>query len=100
MDIRRKKIIKSSVFESVEKLLESARLEYSLPNHGRSSRYVEMAFDLIKKNKIRLPKNLKNSFCKKCLNIWIPQETVRLSFDMKNSALRLSCLMCQSSKRI
>ncbi len=99
MDIRRKKIIKSSVFESVEKLLELARLEYSKPNHGRSNRYVEMAFELIKKNRLRLPKNLKNSFCKKCYSIWLPTQSVRLWYDMNNSCLRLSCMGCESSKR-
>ncbi|MGV8085825.1 MAG: hypothetical protein ACP5N9_06265 [Candidatus Bilamarchaeum sp.] len=100
MDIRRKKIINSSVSESVEKLLESARLEYPKSEGGRAKRYVQMAFELIKKNKIRLPKNLKNSFCKKCFQLWVPQETVSLWFDSNNNCLRIFCIDCGYKKRI
>ncbi len=99
MDNRRKKIIKSSAKSSVKELVSKAFDQYRQNNAGRSRRYIKMAMDLLTKNRIRLPKELKNSFCKKCHLVWIPGKTVRVTFDKKHSCLRLRC-ECGYSKRI
>ena len=99
MDNRRKKLIKSSVRASIEKLIGSAQKAYRQGHKERSERYVRMALDLVKKHKIRLPKSLKNSFCKKCHVIWIPKKTVTVSYDAKNHCLRVKC-KCGYSKRL
>ncbi|MBU1758351.1 ribonuclease P Rpr2/Rpp21/SNM1 subunit, partial [Patescibacteria group bacterium] len=74
MDNRRKKLIKTSVRDSIKKLVDHARDAYKKKQPARSKRYVKMAFDLLKKHKIKLPKELKNSFCRKCFLIWIPNK--------------------------
>lgn len=99
MSKKPKKIIKSSVRQSVMDLISQARKSYKQGNKVRSKRYIQMALDLIKKHKIRLPKELKNSFCKKCMLIWIPGDTIRVVYDKKNAYLRLTC-DCGHSKRI
>ncbi len=99
MHSKRKSIIKSSVRQSIERLLDRARKEHSGANASRSRRYVEMAFQLLKKNKVKLPKELRNSFCRKCRQVWIPGKTATVSFDRKNNCLRIRC-MCGHSKRL
>lgn len=100
MDSKRKSIINSSVLTSIDKLLDQARRAYGAGNLDRSKRYVEMAFDLLKKHKARLPKEMKNSFCRKCKMIWIPGKTVTVAYDRKNDYLRVSCNSCGYSKRL
>ena len=99
MDSRRKNIIKSSVRTSIEKLLGQARKAYQSGNEERSRRYVRMSFDLLKKNKVSLPRELRNSFCRKCMLIWLPGDTVKVYFDRKNGCLRVRC-RCGHSKRL
>jgi ribonuclease P protein subunit RPR2 len=83
----------------MEKLLEQARSAYGSGDPERSKRYVRMAFDLLKKNKVRLPRELRNSFCRKCMLIWIPGKTATVSFDRMNGCLRVRC-QCGHSKRL
>lgn len=99
MDIRRKRIIKSSVSASITKLLWQARSAYASGKAERSKRYVTMAMDLLKKHKIKLPKEMKNSFCRKCGLIWVPGTTVTVTYDKRNDYLRVSC-RCGYSKRL
>jgi RNase P subunit RPR2 len=99
MDNRRKKVIKSSVHSSIKKLLEQARDAYKKKDMECSRKYVKMAFNLLKKNKVKLPKELRNSFCKKCYMIWIPAKTVTVVYDKKDNCLRLRC-RCGHSKRL
>lgn len=94
-----KKIIKESARDSVKKLIEEARKAYEKGQKERSKKYVKMAHDLIKKNKIKLPKELKNSYCKKCFAIWIPGQTIKVSFDKRHNCLRIIC-ECGHKKRI
>ncbi|MEW6748303.1 MAG: hypothetical protein AB1295_01195 [Candidatus Micrarchaeota archaeon] len=98
MHSKRKTIIKSSVITSIRKLLDQARKAAS-KSPARSKRYVDMAFDLLKKNKVRLPKELRNSFCRKCHLIWIPAKTMTAYYDKKNDCLRVRC-RCGATKRL
>jgi ribonuclease P protein subunit RPR2 len=98
MDSRRKNIIKSSVRSSIEKLLGEARKSFG-SDPVRSKRYVGMAFELLKKNKVRLPRELSNSFCRKCHSVWIPGKSVTVYYDKKTDALRVRCT-CGFSKRL
>jgi ribonuclease P protein subunit RPR2 len=100
MDIRRKKVIKASVRSSLEKLLSLASKAYDAGKKERSDRYVKMSMDLLKKHKIKLQKELKNSFCRKCLTIWIPGKTVTAYYDRKTDCLRVRCNRCGYSKRL
>lgn len=99
MRSRQKSIIKSSVRSSIEKLLDRARAAYDAGQQGRSKRYVKMAFDLLKKHRVRLPRQFRNSFCRKCLTLWVPGKTMVASYDRKNNCLRARC-SCGHSKRL
>lgn len=99
MDSKRKAIIKSSVRSSIEKLIGQARKAYSSDKPERSRRYIQMAFDLLKKHKTKLPEELRNSFCRKCHLVWIPEKTIRVAYDRKNNCLRVHC-KCGFSKRL
>jgi ribonuclease P protein subunit RPR2 len=99
MDTRRKKVIKSSVRESIAKLIDKARDAYKSKEPSKSRRYVKMAFELLKKHKVRLPKELRNSFCRKCFLVWIPGKTVKVTYDRRNDCLRLTC-SCGHTKRV
>jgi RNase P subunit RPR2 len=99
MDIRRKKVIKASVRSSIGKLLDQARKAHDAGKKERSSRYVKMAMDLLKKHKTKLPKELKNSFCRKCGALWIPGRTATIFFDRKAGCLRVKC-RCGFTKRV
>lgn len=99
MQSSRKSLIKSSVRPSIGKLLEQARKAYASGSESRSKRYVEMAFDLLTKHKAKLPKELRNSFCRKCHLIWVPGQSATVTFDRKNDCLRIKC-RCGHSKRL
>lgn len=99
MDNRRKKIIKATAKASVEQLLKKAQEKFNDGNLARSKRYVKMAMDIITKNRTRLPKELKNSFCKKCMAIWVPGKSVMVYFDKRIACLRIKC-SCGRSKRL
>lgn len=102
MDIRRGKLIKASTSLSINRLLDKAREERKSkkPDYEeRSKKYVKMAFELLKKNKVRLPKEIKNSFCRKCFVIWVPGDTVLVWYDKKEHCIRLTC-RCGFSKRV
>jgi ribonuclease P protein subunit RPR2 len=99
MDSKRKKVIKSSVNESVKKLVDQAQKAFREGKEERSKRYVQMALDLIKKHKVKLPPELKNSFCRKCHRVWIPGKSVIVSFDSKTHCLRVKC-KCGHTKRV
>ena len=68
-------------------------------NLNLTKRYVKMAFELKKKNRIRLPDELRNSFCKKCYALWIPARTITTWFDSKHDCIRLKC-ECGFTKRV
>jgi len=99
MSKKPKKIIKSSVRDSIKKLVSEAAAAFRSGKKDRSKRYVEMAMELVKKHKTKLPAELRNSFCRKCAVVWIPGKTVTLSFDKKNNCLRARCV-CGHSKRL
>ncbi len=99
MSKKPKKIIKTSVRDSIVKLISEATKAYRAGNEERSKRYVQMAMDLVKKHKVRVPAELKNSFCRKCHLVWIPAKTVKIAFDKKHNCLRATC-RCGHSKRL
>ncbi|MBI5223026.1 hypothetical protein HY990_01245 [Candidatus Micrarchaeota archaeon] len=99
MDNRKAKLIKASAKYSASALINFAISAYSENQNDRSRRYVKMALDTIKKNRVRLSAEDKNKLCKKCSTVWVPNKTVSLSFDQKNNLFRAMC-KCGFSKAI
>ncbi len=100
MDKRKsKKIIKETVSARIEHLLSEARNSYSL-HPERSERYLKLVWKLVEKYKVRLSKEQKLSFCKKCFVLWIPGKTVNVSFDLRHSVLQYECKKCGFVRRL
>jgi len=94
-----KKLIKSSVRSSIAHLIEQAESAWKRNQPERSKRYVGMAMDLVKKHKVRLSKEQRNKFCRKCHVWWVAGETLKLVYDQKHHLIRLKC-QCGHSKRL
>ena len=56
--------------------------------------YVRRAFDIKKRFRVRIGREEKFSFCRKCLCPWMPGRTVSISFDKRNKRVVYSCRMC------
>ncbi len=96
----RKKLIKSSVRQSVAKLLDEAASAWDSGKPERAKRYAEMTMDLVRKHKVRLTDDQKRRFCRKCLTWWVPNETVKLIFDKRHNVIRMKCAKCGYTRRL
>jgi len=94
-----KGLIKASVRQSIAALLKDAESAWTLKKPERSKRYAQMAMDLVRKHKVRLTKEQKGLFCRKCLVWWVPGGTVKLVYDKRHHLIRAIC-QCGHSKRI
>jgi len=95
-----KKLIKSSVRQSIDQLLDEAEKAWNPEKPGRSGRYAEMVMDLVKKHRIRLVGKQRNRFCKKCLAWWVPGETVTVILDAGNNPIRVRCNKCGYTRMV
>jgi len=59
-----------------------------------------MVMALVKKHKVRLTKEQKTRFCRKCFVWWEPGSTVKLAFDSRNNLIRAECLKCGHARRL
>jgi ribonuclease P protein subunit RPR2 len=67
-------------------------------NQALADRYVAMVWTLATKNNIRLPIELKRSFCRKCKSYWLPGKTVRIRIHQGKKIY--TCLVCKAIKRV
>ncbi len=56
-----------------------------------AKRYVQIAFGLVKKNRVKLSVKEKFSFCRKCLRPWVEGETVEIEDEGKLLAFKCAC---------
>jgi len=100
MDKRKsKKIIKEIVLGRIKTLLKEARSAYSI-HPERSERYLRLIWKLVEKYKVRLSREQKLSFCKKCFSLWVPGRNVEISFDQRHSVLEYKCKNCGFVRRL
>lgn len=90
MDNKTKKIIQKRMIELVNLAKKS--------NEKLAKRYIEIVLKYRDKNKVKIPKEIKNSFCKRCHIPWIPGKTVKIR-KMKGYIL-YTCLKCGYRKRV
>lgn len=93
----KKGMLEELTLERMYRLHELARKEFN--NHPeRSKRYVQLIRKLSERNKVRIPLEVKTSFCRKCNAYWKEGENVRKR--VKGKLMNATCLECNTVKRI
>jgi len=85
--------------ERIAILLDLAEKE-AKKNLERSRRYVYLARIIGKRYNVRLTKEQKSKFCKKCNTILIPGYTMKTWLDPKTKTRVVKCLICKHLYRI
>jgi ribonuclease P protein subunit RPR2 len=80
--------------ERIEILLSLAKNE-AKKNLERARRYVELARTIGKRYNVRLTRQQKDSFCKKCNTPLIPGLTMKTWLDPKTKTKVIKCLKCK-----
>ena len=95
----KKKFIKDTVRDAINILLLQA--EQNIDSHPqRTKRYIEMLWALVKKYKVRLTKDQKKKFCRKCMAFFVPDKNAKVIFDAKSNSFYLICGSCGKNRRI
>jgi len=84
--------------ERIEILLALAEKEFK-KNSERSKRYVELARKIGLRYNVRLTKNQKNKFCKKCFSLMVPGATSVVRLDDKTKTIIIRCKKCNTIYR-
>ncbi len=91
----KKQVSKNDVArQRCEKLLELAAKTHAA-DKKLSLRYVTLARKLAMRHRIPLGGK---KFCKKCGNVFIAQETLKVRLDSKNKRVQWICLPCGAKK--
>jgi len=85
--------------ERIEILLNLAEKEVK-KNIERCKKYVELARTIGKRYNVRLTKEQKSKFCKKCNVILIPGYTMKTWLDPSTKTKVVKCLSCKHLYRI
>ena len=59
-----------------------------------ANRYVELARKISMKYKVRIPRELKRRFCKKCHSFLVPGINLKVRIDSKQKSVVYECLEC------
>lgn len=90
----------SIAYERIEKLLNLAE-EFFEDRPELAHRYVELAWKIKLRYNIRLSKDLKLKFCRKCRSLLVPSETCRVRLQSSRPPhLAVTCLECGYVRRI
>jgi len=79
-------------------LLYKKALEIYPKDPNLARRYIYILWKIKLKSRLKLPKNLRNKFCKKCFTLWILGKTVSIRIRKGRRIYR--CLNCGYIKRI
>lgn len=95
--VKDKNKIKKIVLERMYRLIELANFEF--PKHPeRSKRYIELIRKLSQKNKVPVPKEIKQKFCKKCGSFLKQGKNSKMR--LKKAYRVVSCLECGFSRKL
>ena len=92
--------MKKVIQQRMRELIELAIKSWKNGDKDLARRYVYIIKKYSEKNKVKIPKDVKLKFCKKCLTPWIPGETVRIRLSRRGKYLIYECLNCGYKKRI
>ncbi|MBD3249741.1 ribonuclease P [Candidatus Woesearchaeota archaeon] len=82
--------------ERIEKLFRQAEEVFD-EDKKLANRYVELARDIAKKYRVRIPSRLKRKFCKHCYSYLIPSVNVRVR--TREGKVVYYCLECKKYMR-
>ncbi|NIO19275.1 MAG: ribonuclease P [Candidatus Aenigmarchaeota archaeon] len=84
--------------ERISILFEQAEKEFR-KHPERSKRYVELARRIGMRYNVRIPKNLRRRFCKKCLSYLKPGVNCRVRMRKDRQAVVVTCSVCGNVSR-
>ncbi len=93
---REKRLEKSIAIERIRFLVNRAERFKSI-DYELARRYVELARRIAMKYRVKIPKDLRITFCKKCL---YPYRSDRVRVRIKKSRVIVTCLNCGYERRI
>lgn len=96
---KEKNQVKKISEERVAILLSEAQKVFP-KNPGRARRYSKLAFLIVRKNKVRLSKEQKLSFCRKCFAFWRPGKSVSVRLEKANKLVVYKCASCGYARKI
>ena len=89
---RESRIAKERVFYLIKRAEEWKNIDYKL-----ARRYVELARKIAMRYRVRIPKELKATYCKSCL---YPYEAGRFRARIRKKRVIITCLNCGYERRI
>ena len=92
---REKKLEREVAEQRARKLLKMAE-EVKFEDYELARRYVELARKIAMKYRVKLPRELKRRFCKKCL---YPYRHDRMRVRVRKSRVIVTCLNCGYVRR-
>ena len=95
-----KKLLAKIAKERIERLFQLAE-ENARTHPERSKRYVRLARRIAMKYRVRIPRQWKRRFCKKCGTFWVPGENLIVRLKPKPQPhVEYICLECGARYRI
>jgi len=92
---RKKKLEKEIATERIKILIDKARAKM-LDDYEIARRNVITATEISKRYRVRIPRELKITFCKKC---FFPYRSDKLRVRVKKSRVIITCLNCGEIRR-
>jgi len=83
----------------IERLFDFVEL-YAKKDLELAKKYVDLIVRLAQKHNIRLTKDQKIKFCKKCHTPWIFGENVEVQVNKKTGCVEYTCKECGHVKRV
>ncbi|MBM3309397.1 MAG: ribonuclease P [Candidatus Altiarchaeales archaeon] len=80
--------------ERIIRLMEFADKEARGGNLEQAGRLVELARKINTKTKTRIPKELKNRYCKHCYCYLMPGKTSKTRINSRQKRVEVTCLKC------
>ncbi len=93
---REKKLERKIANERIRILIEKAE-KMKFEDYELAKRYIKLAKKISMKYRVRIPKELKIKFCKKCL---YPYKLDKFRVRVRKSRVIITCLNCGFERRI
>jgi len=94
---QKKQLFRKIALKRIKELFKQAALKFKkFPDY--SNRYVTLARKIQMKYKVKMPKDLKRQFCKKCNTYLVPGSNCRVR--VQNKKIIYNCNSCKNFTRI